>query len=529
MKKTKNIAASPKKTKPLRAGFVIASLTFLSRVFGLLRDIVLAANFGGSYVLDAFLVAFRVPNFFRRLFAEGAFNQSFIPILVEFESEGDRKRLKEFSSQVLGLMIAFLGLLSVLGVVFSDYLTLVFAAGFRDDAVKFSLTSAMLKITFPYLLLIAVTAYFMALQNSINRFALAAFTPVLLNISLIAAVLLFAPLLEMPIMAAAWGLLAAGFLQLIIQIPALRSYHILHPPKFKLKLAPSVKRLLRIMTPIMLSGSIVQINLIVDMLLASFLVTGSIAWLAFAERLIQLPLGIFGIALTTVMMPYLSRLQRTSSPRAIGFFTSWSIRVALMISLPATLGLIIMAEPLIASIFFYGSFSAEDVANTQQALRAYALGLSGFILIKVLSSVFFARQDTKTPLKVVVVGAIIGICCSLTLVWSLKHVGIALATSISASFSATVLGILIYKQGTIKLGAGTGIFLLRLTLALTAMVSFLLYATPYFQLGGSDWLAMPPLTRIINLSMIIPGGVVVYFLSLFAMGMKWRHINIKYR
>lgn len=516
-----------KNAKPLRAGGVISGLTLVSRVFGLIRDIALAFIFGGSSSLDAFLVALRIPNFFRRLFAEGAFVQSFLPIVVELESKKEKEQLKIFIAHTLGFIFIVLSIICALGVIFSDSLTLLFAPGFSKDLQKFQLTSSMLQITFPYLLFITLTAYFMALQNSMNKFALPAVTPVILNLCLIYSVLVVSPQLDNPIIAAAWAVFIAGCLQLLIQIPAVYRCGLLQLPKFKITVHSSVRRLLKVMAPVLLSGSFVQVSLMIDMFLASFLVVGSITWLSFAERLIQLPIGVFGIAIVTVMMPQLSRLYNVSSARAINHFTAWGIRVSLIIALPAALGLFIMAKPLLATIYFHGSFSEQDVNNTVLALRAYAIGLPGFILIKILSSVFFARQDTKTPLKVTLVSVLIGIIASLSLVWSYKHTGLALATSVGASCNATILGILIYREKGIKLDYGSMLFLLRLCIALVALAAFLLFAVPYIQLRGDDWLAMGTTIRVANLAIIIPVAVIIYFACLRLCGVKWKHINIR--
>lgn len=513
--------------RPLISGLIISSLTFLSRIFGLARDVALAATFGGSSVLDAFLIAFRIPNFFRRVFAEGAFVQSLLPMVVEIQSKGDKQYLKEFLSHTLGFMLLVLGIFCAIAVIFSDSLTFIFAAGFINDASKFNLTSSMLQITFPYLFFITLTAYFMALQNSVNKFALPAATPIILNICLLYAVLIVAPNWQTPIMAAAWGVFFAGCIQMTIQIPAVYRCGLLCLPKFRITIHHSVKRLLKIMAPVLLSGSIVQINLLIDLLLASFLVVGSIAWLSFSERLIQLPLGVFGIALTTVMMPKLSRLHHSASIRATNYFIDWSMRVALLIALPATAGLIIMAKPLLSSIYLYGAFSEYDILNSTTALRAYALGLPGFILIKVLSSIFFSRQDTKTPLKATLVAVVIGIVASLSLIWSLQHVGLALATSISASVNALILGTILYKRKSIRFNRGAIVFLSRLAIAIAIMVVFLIYLVPYIQIGGNEWFDMQPAMRILNLFIIIPSAVAIYILSLFISGLKWQHINIK--
>ena len=491
--------------------------------------------FGGSGLMDAFLVAFKIPNFFRRLFAEGAFTQSFLPMVIEFQSKKEQQQLKEFLSHTMGFVLIVLIIICALGVIGSDFLILLFAGGLSISPERFELASSMLRITFPYLGFITLTAYCMALQNSHNRFGLPAFTPIILNVTMITSVMFISPLLETPIKAAAWAVLIAGIFQLLVQLPAVHKCALLPLPKFKITLHPSTRRLLILMAPVLLGGSVVQINLLIDTLLASFLAEGSISWLYFAERLIQLPLGVFGIAITTIMMPRLARLRhapgvggagRTGGARATRYFLSWGMRMSLIITLPAALGLIIMAKPILISIYYYGSFALEDINNTALALAAYAIGLPSFVFIKILSSVFFARQDTKTPLKAALIATGIGITLSLTLIWFLQHVGLALATSIGATFNAVFLAFILRKDKMIPINLSTIKFLLQLLTALVVMTVFLLYVAPLLQVYGGSWSEMLALERAVNLAIIIFSTILIYCATLSISGLRWRDINI---
>ena len=490
--------------------------------------------FGGSGLMDAFLVAFKIPNFFRRLFAEGAFTQSFLPMVIEFQSKKEQQQLKEFLSHTMGFVLIVLIIICALGVIGSDFLILLFAGGLSLSPERFELASSMLRITFPYLGFITLTAYCMALQNSHNRFGLPAFTPIILNVTMITSVMFISPLLETPIKAAAWAVLVAGIFQLLVQLPAVHKCALLPLPKFKITLHPSTRRLLILMAPVLLGGSVVQINLLIDTLLASFLAEGSISWLYFAERLIQLPLGVFGIAITTIMMPRLARLRHASrvggaggtGARATRYFLSWGMRMSLIITLPAALGLIIIAKPILISIYYYGSFALDDINNTALALAAYAIGLPAFVFIKVLSSVFFARQDTKTPLKAALIATGIGITLSLTLIWFLQHVGLAIATSIGATFNAAFLAFILRKDKMIPINMPTIKFLLQLLTALVVMTIFLLYVAPLLQVYSGSWSEMLALERAVNLAIIIFSAMLVYGATLSISGLRWRDINI---
>lgn len=508
----------------LKSGVLISFWTFISRILGLVRDIILATTFGGSGLIDAFLVAFKIPNFFRRLFAEGAFTQSFLPMVIEFQSKHEELKLREFLSHTMGFLIIVISLFCALGVIFSDIFVLLFAGGLSLFPQRFDLASSMLKITFPYLGLITLCAYCMALQNSRNRFGLPAFTPVVLNVTMILSVIYLAPMLTNPIKAAAWAVLIAGIIQFSIQLPAVYKEGLLPMPKIKLRIHPSTSRLLILMLPILIGGSMVQINLLIDTLLASFLVEGSISWLYFAERLIQLPLGVFGVAITTIMMPRLTRLHHTSGARSTRHFLAWGIRITLIICMPATVGLIIMTKPILLSIYYYGSFSAEDINNTSLALMAYSIGLPAFIFIKVFSSVFFAFQDTKTPLKASLLATAIGIGLSLILVWFLRHTGLALSTSIAAAINALFLAYKLKQQQMFVFNSATYRFFSQLLIALIIMGLFLIYIPPWLQIY--DGFELTAYKRAVNLAFIIIPAACLYFIALYILGVRWRNINM---
>ncbi|MDX5298372.1 MAG: murein biosynthesis integral membrane protein MurJ, partial [Gammaproteobacteria bacterium] len=359
-------------------------MTLLSRVLGLIRDMVIARYFGAGAGADAFFVAFKIPNFLRRLFAEGAFSQAFVPVLSEYrqrQSLSDVKRLVDAVAGVLGMVLLVITLLAMLG---APALTAVFAPGFYGDDGRFELASDMLRITFPYLFLISLTAFAGAILNSYDRFAVPAFTPVLLNLAMIGAAIFLAPRMDTPVMALAWGVLLAGLLQLFFQLPFLLRLGLLPRPRLDYG-HDGVKRILRLMTPALFGVSVSQINLLLDTVLASFLQTGSVSWLYYSDRLAELPLGVFGIAIATVILPSLSRKHADQAPERFAATMDWAVRMVLLIGLPAMLALGVLAEPLLATLFHYGAVTERDILMSTQSLRAYAAGLLAFMLVKVLA------------------------------------------------------------------------------------------------------------------------------------------------
>ncbi|MDX1634697.1 MAG: murein biosynthesis integral membrane protein MurJ [Marinobacter sp.] len=515
-------ARLPRPPGLLRSSGVVGCMTMLSRILGLVRDMVIARYFGAGTGADAFFVAFKIPNFLRRLFAEGAFNQAFVPVLSSYRQQqplAEVHRLVNAVAGTLGLVLLGVTLVAMLG---APLLTAVFAPGFMDDDEKFTLASDMLRITFPYLLLVSLTAFAGAILNSYDRFAVPAFTPVLLNLAMICAAVFLSPLMQTPIMALAWGVFIAGALQLFFQLPFLMRLGLLPRPKVDYR-HEGVRKVLTLMAPAIFGVSVSQINLLLDTVLASFLQTGSVSWLYYSDRLSELPLGVFGIAIATVILPNLSRKHAAESRDQFAATLDWAIRAVLLIGLPAALALVLLAEPLIATLFFYGEVTARDVTMSAQSLRAYSAGLLAFMLIKVLAPGFFARQDTKTPVKIGIIAMVANMVFNLILVFPLAHAGLALATSLSAWLNTTLLWRGLKKEGAWAAQAGWGRFLLQLALANAALVAVILYLSP----PVADWLAAGGDRRSLDMGILVAAGGLTYFVALALVGIRLRHFRLR--
>lgn len=510
----------PKPPGLLRSSGVVGSMTMLSRVLGLVRDMVIARYFGAGTGADAFFVAFKIPNFLRRLFAEGAFSQAFVPVLSSYrekESITEVRRLVNAVSGSLGLVLLGVTLVAMLG---APLLTAVFAPGFLDDDLKFGLASDMLRITFPYLLLISLTAFAGGILNSYDRFAIPAFTPVLLNLSMICAAVFLTPLMETPVMALAWGVFIAGALQLFFQLPFLMRLGLLPRPRVDYR-HEGVRRILRLMAPALFGVSVSQINLLLDTVLASFLQTGSISWLYYSDRLSELPLGVFGIAIATVILPSLSRKHAAESRDQFAATLDWAVRGVLLIGLPAALALVLLAEPLIATLFHYGEVTDRDVVMAAGSLRAYSAGLLAFMLIKVLAPGFFARQDTKTPVKIGIIAMVANMVLNLALIFPLAHVGLALATSLAAWLNTTLLWRGLIKEGAWRSQPGWPRFLTQLAFANGALAAVILYVQP----PVDQWLAASGGQRALDMGILVVSGVAAYFVALALAGVRVRHFR----
>jgi len=505
----------------LKSTGVVSAMTFLSRILGLVRDMVYAQAFGAGAGTDAFFVAFKIPNFLRRLFAEGAFSQAFVPVFSQYQSQADRQTLKALVDQVAGTLGGVLLGLTLLGVLGAPLLVWVFAPGFGDDPAKQALTTGMLRITFPYLLFISLTALAGGILNSCGRFAVPALTPVLLNICMISAALGVAPLLEIPVMALAWGVFAAGLVQLGFQVPFLYRLGLLPRPRWGWR-APGVQKVLRLMVPALFGSSVAQLNLLLDTLLASFLVTGSVSWLYYSDRLVEFPLGVFGVALGTVILPSLSREHAAASPERFARTLDWALRWVLLIGLPATLGLAMLAEPLLITLFQYGEFGATDVHQASRSLVAYSVGLLPFMLIKILAPGFYARQDTATPVRVGVIAMVANMGFNLALIVPLQHVGLALATTLSAALNAGLLFYLLHRHGIYRPGAGWWGFLARVIGANLAMAATLYTTTA----GLPVWLEAGLLMRVQDLALLVGLGAGVYGLAGLTLGIRPRHLRL---
>ncbi len=516
------------KTAPgiLRSSAVVSAMTMISRVLGLLRDVVFARFIGAEAGADAFFVAFKVPNFLRRLFAEGAFAQAFVPVLSEYRHQGSVAAVQGFVDRVAGCLGVSVLLVCGLVVLAAPVFTAVFAMGFLvHSPEKFALTTDLMRITFPYLAFISLAGFASAILNSYDRFAIPALTPVLLNLVLIIAAVYVAPHLDVPVMALAWGVLVAGALQLSFQLPFLKRLGLLPHPKVDW-VDPSVKKVLSLMAPAIFGVSVSQINLMFDTILASFLPTGSVSWLYYSDRLTELPLGVFGVGIATVVLPTLSR-QFAAAEGQHHQTLDWALRMVLLIGVPAALALVVLAEPILLTLFQYGKTSPMDMKMASYSLQAYALGLTAFMLIKVLVTGYFSRQDTRTPVRIGIIAMLANMVMNLIFVlpfhffWQIGHTGLALATSCSAFLNAGLLLRGLRRQGVYQAQPGWPLFAVRLVLASGAMglvAGFLYYSMPDF--APLEWWQ-----RIINVALLCAAGILSYTAVLFALGMRPRHLH----
>jgi putative peptidoglycan lipid II flippase len=504
----------------LKALATVSSMTLLSRVLGFVRDAVIARVFGAGLVTDAFFVAFKIPNLLRRLFAEGAFAQAFVPILAEYKNrrgEADTRALVDHVATVLTLALV---VVTVLGVLAAPLIVAISAPGFTATPEKFALTVDLLRIVFPYILFIALTACAGGILNTWSRFAVPAFTPVLLNLSFIAFALFAAPWFDPPVMALAWAVFAGGVLQLALQVPFLMRIGML--PRFRLNFRDEgVQRVLRQMAPAVFGVSVGQISLLINTVFASFLVTGSVTWLYFADRLMEFPAGMLGVALGTILLPSLARSHAEKSPQAYSELLDWGLRLTLLLAVPAAVALALLAVPLVATLFHYGAFTATDVINTRHAVIAYSVGLIGLIAVKVLAPGFYARQDIRTPVKFAVVTLVVTQLLNLLLIWDLHHAGLALSISLGACLNAALLLRGLRRRGIYAPQPGWGIFALKLVLAVSVMGAVL------WMSSGNDtsWLAAGAPARVGKLLLLVIAGSGAYFFTLWLLGFRPAQFN----
>ena len=496
---------------------IIGANTLLSRILGFVRDVVIARLIGASVGADAFFVAFRIPNFLRRLFAEGAFSQAFVPILSEYKTTRSQDEVEDLIAHVSGMLVVVLFLVTLIGVLAAPIVIAVFAPGFIDQGEKYQLAVDMVRITFPYILFISLTALAGGILNTYGRFNVPAFTPVLLNLSLISAALWLSPLFDKPVVALAWGVLFAGIAQLLFQLPFLHQLGLLRRPRLR-RSHTGVTRVLKLIVPAIFGVSVAQINLLIDTLIASFLVTGSVSWLYYSDRMVEFPLGVFGLALATVILPSLSQDHAAGSPVAFSNTIDWALRCVLVLACPAAIGLALLASPILTTLFQYGAFSAHDVHMASLSLTAYALGLVGFIGVKVLAPGYYARQDVRTPVRIGVVAMVSNIVLNLLLVGPLSHTGLALATSLSAFINAGLLFAGLRKKGIFIPCPGWGPFAVKLLAANLALVGFLWVST-----GHADtWTVATVGVRALTLGVLVGGGALVYAAVLLIVGVRPR-------
>lgn len=504
----------------LRSSSLVSLMTFLSRVVGFVRDMVLAHFFGAHAGMDAFLVAFRIPNFMRRLFAEGAFSQAFVPVLAEYQKTSELTDVRLFIARVAGSLGSVLTLVTIIGVLAAPLIVFLFAPGFSHDGLRATLATEMLRITFPFLMLVSLTAMAGAVLNTYGYFAVPAFTPVLLNISMILAALYLSPRLSQPVLGIAWGVLIAGIAQLIFQIPFLYQRHLLVRPAV-VKNDPGVKKVLKLMIPALFGVSIAQLNLMIDSIFASFLKIGSVSWLYFTDRLTDFPLGVFGVAIATVILPHLSRKHVEQSVEHYSEALDWGLRSILLVGIPAGLGLALFSMPLITSCFAYGEFQLFDVMQTQKSLITLALGVPAFMLVKVLASGFYARQDISTPVKVGAISMVVNtLLCSL-LIWHWAHAGLTLASALAGYVNAGLLLYLLIKRGVFQPEKGWLKYSLQLLLGSGAIAVYL-----YWMTGSvNDWLGRSAVMRLGLLLAHVFTAVVIYLLVLGLTGLRLNHFR----
>lgn len=505
----------PKRQSLLRSTSLVSIMTLMSRLVGFARDMILAQLFGAQAGMDAFYVAFRIPNFMRRLFAEGAFSQAFVPVLAEYQQTRTVDEVRTFIARIAGQLGVILSIVTVIGVLAAPVIIFIFAPGFGENSVRSLLATEMLRLTFPFLMLVSLTAMAGAILNTYGYFGVPAFTPVLLNICMILAALYLCPLLSQPVVGLAWGVLIAGIAQLLFQIPFLYQRKLLVKPKLVWS-DPGVKRVLKLMIPALFGVSIAQINLMVDSIFASFLKVGSVTWLYYTDRLTDFPLGVFGVAIATVILPHLSRRHAEQSNEKFSRALDWGLRLLLLIGIPSALGLSLFAMPLIAGCFAYGKFSAYDLIQTQKSLIALGSGVPAFMMVKVLASGFYARQDIKTPVKVGALVMLVNSLLCLVFIWPLAHAGLTLASALAGYINCAILLFLLKRRGIYQPMTGWLKYILQLGVANTAVAVYLLLMTG----SVSFWLAQSPVLRLTWLLAHVTVAVLIYFVSLYVTGIR---------
>ncbi|MCZ7563616.1 MAG: murein biosynthesis integral membrane protein MurJ [Burkholderiales bacterium] len=504
----------------LRAMATVSSMTLVSRILGFVRDALIARLFGAGLATDAFFVAFRIPNLLRRLFAEGAFSQAFVPVLAAHKAREGEQATRLLVDRVASLLFLALVAATALGVLAAPAIVYVSAPGFAASPAKFELTVTMLRVTFPYILFIALVSLAGGVLNTWSRFAVPALTPTLLNLSFIAAALVAAPYFEPQAMVLAWAVFVGGVLQLAFQVPFLARIGMLPRPRFAPG-DPGVRRILALMGPAVLGVSVAQVSLLANTIFASFLQTGSVSWLYYADRLMEFPTGLLGVALGTILLPSLAKHHAHAAAEEYARLLDWGLRLTLMLALPAALALAIVGVPLITTLFFYGEFTLNDVAMTRQALVAYSVGLAGLILVKVLAPGFYARQDIRTPVRIAIVSLGATLVTSAALIYPLRHAGLALAIGLGACLNAALLYRRLRRDGIYAPQPGWRAFALKIAAALAAMGAAL-----WFAMGPEAWwIAASGPHRIVALAGLVGLGMATYFGALWGLGFRLRDFS----
>ncbi|MEX5426305.1 murein biosynthesis integral membrane protein MurJ [Acinetobacter radioresistens] len=508
-----------------RSTFIVSAMTMLSRVLGLVRDVVLLNVFGAGKDFDTFVVAFRIPNFFRRLFAEGAFSQAFIPVLTEYKTSRTHAEVQILISRVFGCLLTVMTLLTFIAMVAAPAILYIYAPGFHDDPAKFDLAVDMFRLTIPYLMFMSLTAFASSILNSYGSFSTPAFSPVLLNVAMIAGAWWLTPYMAEPIMALGWAVVVAGILQLAIQIPELWRKKLLIPPKVDFK-HEGVERILKLMLPALFGVSVTQINLLLNTIWASFMQDGSVSWLYSAERMTELPLGLIGVAIGTVILPSLSARHAEQDQTKFRGMLDWAARVIMLVGIPASIALFMLSTPIIQALFERGEFTWEDTRMTALALQCMSAGVIAFMLIKVFAPGFYAQQDTKTPVRVGLIAVATNAILNVVFIgffklinWHAEHMALALASSGSALANAGLLYYYLHKRNIFRFGSHWKKLFIQFVVANTVMATALWFGLQWYKGELSQWL------RVAEVAGLCIVGVLAYAIGLLLSGFHPRQLK----
>jgi len=504
----------------LKSLATISGLTLVSRILAFVRDVLIARVFGAGMATDAFFVAFKLPNLLRRLFAEGAFSQAFVPIFGEYRNRCGHEETQLLVDHVTTMLALILFVVTLIGIIAAPVIVYISAPGFAKDAAKFDLTVQLLRITSPYIFFISLVAVAAGILNTYNKFWVPAFAPILLNICFISAALWLAPYFDPPILALAWAVFVAGFVQLAFQIPFLKKIGMLPSIRFNWN-DPGMRRVIRQMGPAVFGVSIGQISMLINTIFASFLVAGSVSWLYYADRLMEFPSGILGVALGSILLPSLSKCHADNNTAEYSKLLDWGLRLTVMLTLPAALALGMIAVPLLATFFQRGAFDAHDVLMTSYALVGYSVGLIGMILVKILAPGFYAKQDIRTPVKIGIVTLIATQAMNALFIGWIQHAGLALSIGLGACLNSAILFHYLRKRGIYQPEPGWAKFFIKIAIAMLALA-----VTLWFGMGSEQsWLTGSGWSRILRLSELVAGGVLVYFAVLAALGFRPKNFS----
>lgn len=496
-------------------------MTMISRIFGFIRDMATAAVFGAGAEFDAFTAAFKIPNFMRRLFAEGSFSQAFVPVLSDYQKNKSQEELQRFINAMSGTLSVALLIVTVFGVICAPWIVSLFAPGFAKTGERYELAVTMLRITFPYLLLVSLTAFSGAILNTHSRFWVAAFTPVFLNVVMIGAAIWLSPHFTAPIIGLAWGVFIAGVIQLVFQWPFLRNLRLVPRPQINFR-DPGVSRVLKLMVPALFGVSVGQVNLLVDTIFVSLLVVGSPSWLYYSDRLMEFPLGVFGVAISTVILPHLSRHHSAQSEESFSLTIDWALRAVLLVGIPASVVLAVLSGPMLSTLFQHGTFNGYAVAMARKSLTAFAIGITPFMLVKVLAAGFYAKQNMRTPVRIGVIAMVTNTALNCVLIWPLAHVGIALSTSLAALVNTGFLYYFLRQRGFYRPREGWQLFGLRIMIANIVLAVWLWFGSGEL----NTWITQHAMWRVTHLSFLLISAVVIYFASLWLTGIRVRDLLI---